>query len=260
MPTCHILHFSPTGGVERVAHLVGETVAQTLGMEAIPCDLAAPHVVWPEFAAGDVVLLAAPVYGGRLPGFLAARLEELRPLTEGKQLPAIALVVYGNRAFEDALLELADKATACGLLVMAGMSAVAEHSMCRSVAAGRPDAEDAATLCDLGRQAAEHLRAAPVPAPRLPGQRPYRQWQAMQIAPTASVACTACGLCAARCPAQAIDPAQPQTSDRERCILCMRCVKICPAHARALPAPVMALLAEKLGPCLERRETPALYL
>lgn len=260
MPTCHILHFSPTGGVERVARLVGETVAQTLGMEAIPCDLAAPHVVWPEFVVGDVVLLAAPVYGGRLPGFLAARLQELRPLAEGKQLPAIALVVYGNRAFEDALLELADKATACGLLVMAGMSAVAEHSMCRSVAAGRPDAEDAATLRDLGRQAAEHLRAAPVPAPRLPGQRPYRQWQAMQIAPTASVACTACGLCAARCPAQAIDPAQPQTSDRERCILCMRCVKICPAHARALPAPVMALLAEKLGPCLERRETPALYL
>ena len=82
----------------------------------------------------------------------------------------------------------------------------------------------------------------------------------MQIAPTASVACTSCGLCAARCPAQAIDPAQPQTSDRERCILCMRCVKICPARARALPAPVMALLAEKLGPCLERRDTPALYL
>ena len=80
MPTCHILHFSPTGGVERVARLVGETVAQTLGMEAVPCDLAAPHVVWPEFAAGDVVLLAAPVYGGRLPGFL------LRPYGTDLQL------------------------------------------------------------------------------------------------------------------------------------------------------------------------------
>ena len=172
MSICHILHFSPTGGVENVARLVGDAVAQTLGMEAVPCDLAAPHVSWPSFSAGDVILLAAPVYGGRIPGFLAERLEELRPLTNGRQIPAITLVVYGNRAFEDALLELADKATACGLLVMAGMSAVAEHSMCRSVAAGRPDAEDAAALRDFGRQAAEHLRAAPVSAPQLPGQRP----------------------------------------------------------------------------------------
>lgn len=260
MSTCHILHFSPTGGVERVARLVGEAVVDTLGMETALCELAAPQVSWPHFADGDMVLLAAPVYGGRIPALLSARLEALRPLAEGRQLPTLVIVVYGNRAFDDALLELADRATACGLTVMAGMSAVAEHSMCRSVAAGRPDTADAAALHDLGRQAAEHLRAAPVPAPRLPGKRPYRQWQAMQVTPTASVACTACGLCAARCPARAIDPDHPQTSSRERCILCMRCVKICPAHARALPAPVVALLTEKLGPCLERRDEPALYL
>lgn len=260
MPTCHILYFSPTGGVERAARLVGEAVAETLGMEAVLYELAAPRITWPEFAAGDVLLLAAPVYGGRIPALLADQLEALRPLTEGREIPTIVLVVYGNRAFEDALLELADKATACGLPVMAGISAVAEHSMCRSVAAGRPDAEDAAALRGLGRQAAEHLRTAPVPAPRLPGTRPYRHWQAMQVTPTASVACTSCGLCASRCPARAIDPERPQTSSRERCILCMRCVKICPAHARALPAPVVALLTEKLGPCLERRDEPALYL
>lgn len=260
MSTCHIFFFSPTGGVERVARLVGETLAATLGLQPAFHDLASPEYSLPDPAAGDMALLAAPVYGGRLPALFTQRLAHLRDVAFGLGMPAVVLVVYGNRAFDDALLELADAATACGLLVMAGLSAVAEHSMCRSVAAGRPDARDMASLRDLARKAAEHLRSAPVPAPHLPGNRPYREWKALPVTPTASVSCTACGKCAASCPAQAIDPAHPQESSRERCLLCMRCVQICPSHARSLPAPVLAMLAEKLGPCLEKRDEPALYV
>lgn len=260
MPTCHILHFSPTGGVERVARLVGEELVAALEMEAAPCDLASLDYRLPDMAAGDVALLAAPVYGGRIPALIGKRLANLRDIAAGLEIPAVALVVYGNRAFEDALLELADLATACGLLVMGGMSAVAEHSMCRSVATGRPDDRDAEQLRHLARRLGDHLRSAPVPAPQLPGKRPYRRWAALPVTPTASVSCTACGKCAAACPAQAIDPASPQDTIRGRCILCMRCVNICPAHARALPAPVLAMLAEKLGPCLDKRDEPALFL
>lgn len=260
MSTCHVFLFSPTGGVERVARIVGETLADDLRLETAFHDLTSPEYCLPEPASGDVALLAAPVNGGRLPTLFVQRLAPLRDALSGLAIPAVALVVYGNRAFDDALLELADAATACGLLVMAGMSAVAEHSMCRSVAAGRPDNADAAALRALARKAADHMRGAPVPAPRLPGNRPYRQWKALPVTPTASVSCTACGKCAAVCPAQAIDPAHPQESSRERCLLCMRCVQICPAHARSLPAPVLAMLAEKLGPCLDKRDEPALYL
>lgn len=260
MPICHILHFSPTGGVERVARLVGEELATALEMDAAFCDLTALNYSLPDMAAGDMALLAAPVYGGRIPALFGKRLINLRDSAAGREIPAVALVVYGNRAFDDALLELADLATACGLLVMGGMSAVAEHSMCRSVAAGRPDTTDAEQLRRLSRRLADHLRGAPVPAPHLPGNRPYRQWTALPVTPTASVSCTACGQCAAACPAQAIDPARPQETLRGRCILCMRCVNVCPAHARSLPAPVLAMLAEKLGPCLDRRDEPALFL
>lgn len=260
MPICHILHFSPTGGVEQVARLAGEELAAALEMEAAFYDLASLDYRLPDLAPGDMTLLASPVYGGRIPALIGKRLLNLRDTAAGLEIPAVALVVYGNRAFEDALLELADLATACGLLVMGGMSAVAEHSMCRSVAAGRPDEADAEDLRRLSRRLAEHLRGAPVPAPRLPGQRPYRHWAALPVTPTASVSCTACGKCAAACPAQAIDPARPQETLRGRCILCMRCVKICPAHARSLPAPVLAMLAEKLGPCLDKRDEAAIYL
>lgn len=260
MSTCHVFFFSPTGGVERVARLVGESLAARLRLETAFHDLTSPEYSPPVPSAGDVALLAAPVYGGRLPALFVQRLTRLRDAVSGLDIPAVALVVYGNRAFDDALLELADAATACGLLVMAGMSAVAEHSMCRSVAAGRPDTKDAAALRDLADKAADHVRNAPVPAPHLPGSRPYRQWKALPVTPTASVSCTACGTCAAACPAQAIDPAHPQESSRERCLLCMRCVQVCPVHARSLPAPVLSVLAEKLGPCLEKRDEPALYL
>lgn len=260
MSTCHVFLFSPTGGVERVARPVGETLAADLGLDIAFHDLTSPACRLPAPSAGDMVLLAAPVYGGRLPALFVQRLAPLRDAVSGLAIPAVALVVYGNRAFDDALLELADAATACGLPVMAGMSAVAEHSMCRSVAAGRPDAGDVAALRELARKAAAHIGNAPVPAPNLPGNRPYREWKALPVTPTAAISCTACGTCAAVCPAQAIDPARPQESDRERCLLCMRCVQICPAHARSLPAPVLAMLAEKLGPCLEKRDEPALYL
>ena len=67
--------------------------------------------------------------------------------------------------------------------------------------------------------------------------------------------CTGCGLCAEKCPARAIPTGQPDTTDPSRCILCMRCVAICPQQARALPAPMLEALRGKLAPFdAERRE------
>lgn len=40
------------------------------------------------------------------------------------------------------------------------------------------------------------------------------------------------GLCAQKCPAGAIYADQPKLSDKSKCISCMRCVSICPVHAK----------------------------
>ena len=59
---------------------------------------------------------------------------------------AVLMCVYRNRAYEDTLLELADTAEKAGFHVIAAVAAIAEHSVIREIAAGRPDAADRARL------------------------------------------------------------------------------------------------------------------
>jgi len=82
----------------------------------------------------------------------------------------------------------------------------------------------------------------------VPGNRPYKNWNPMQAVPLVSDACIKCGLCAEKCPVEAIPREEPEKTDPAKCILCMRCVSICPEKARSLPEPLMAGLEQKLAP------------
>ena len=75
-----------------------------------------------------------------------------------------------------------------------------------------------------------------------------------------SDACVSCGECAKSCPAQAISLENPSQTDQTRCITCMRCVSVCPTKARALPAQVQGMLAQKLAPFMQKRPENELYL
>ena len=52
------------------------------------------------------------------------------------------VAVFGNRAYDDALLEMQDVASEIGFRVIAAVAAVAEHSIIRKYGKGRPDADD----------------------------------------------------------------------------------------------------------------------
>lgn len=247
MGSCHVLHFSPTGGVLGAATALARGMAGAMGCELEFRDLTRRQMMPPVFAAGDVALLAGPVFGGRMPALMGERLRGAVQ-TGGKPVPAAVLAVYGNRACEDALLELADWAGAgCGFHVLAGVTAPAEHSMCRSVAAGRPDAADEAQLEDFGRKIAARMRQPHAEVPGLPGNRPYRQWTPMPVTPVTTGVCIACGRCVMRCPTGAITSGKPEEIDPARCILCMRCVSICPVQARSLPEAARQAIARKLA-------------
>ena len=182
-----------------------------------------------------------PVYAGRVPQISLERLAALK----GNGQKAVAVVVYGNREFDDALLETKDALEANGFQVIAAAAFIAEHSIVRSIAAGRPDAEDEA-IC---RQFAADVMAKADDAPpvQVPGNNPYKELKPAAFHPAANEVCVKCGICAKRCPVGAIPLDNPSQTNNDLCINCMRCVQTCPQQCRVLPDSFLAMITQMLN-------------
>ena len=244
--------FSPTGGCSAISDAIVTEVTRTRDV-----DLTFPSAA--QTIAADMPLLAVvPVYGGRVPEPALERLTMLK----GQGGPAVAVVVYGNRAYEDALLELSDTLSANGFRVVAAAAFIAEHSVVRSIAAGRPDAVDKQVAVDFGRAVLSKLAQSPEKwsAPEVPGNPEYRERPKMPVTPVTNDDCGHCGSCASMCPVEAIPMDDPQTTDASRCILCMRCVEICPQDARALPAPMLEAMTARLVQVAASPKQPEIFL
>ena len=83
------------------------------------------EVVMPDFTENDVVIIASPVYGGRLPIQVSNALQRLN----GNDARAIAIVVYGNRDYDDALLELTDILSAKSFRTVGQGAFIGQHSI-----------------------------------------------------------------------------------------------------------------------------------
>ena len=159
--------FSPTGGTEKVSGYI----ANALDGETVAVDLADSGLGFRTVAMTkvDVAVIAVPSYGGRVPAVAVERLGMVR----GNDARAVLVCVYGNRAYEDTLVELEDAAKGAGFRVIAAVSAIAEHSIVRQFAAGRPDAQDAAQLAGFADQIQQKISAGDASEPAIPGNRPY---------------------------------------------------------------------------------------
>lgn len=177
---------------------------------------------------------------------------------KGNGQKAVAVVVYGNREYEDALLETKDALEANGFQVIAAAAFIAEHSIVRSIAAGRPDADDE-TIC---RQFAVDVMAkaddaAPV---QVPGYSPYKELKPSVFHPAASESCIKCGACAEQCPMSAIPLDDPSQTNNDFCINCMRCIQVCPQQCRALPDAFLTMITQMLNQDATRYKTPVVFL
>jgi len=86
-------------------------------------------------------------------------LEETLEKLKGQGTPAVVIAVYGNRAYEDALLEGADWLEKQGFQMAAAGALIGEHSFSAALAAGRPDQDDLAQAARLGEKEAEKTLA-----------------------------------------------------------------------------------------------------
>lgn len=246
--------YSPTGGTKTA--VLGLAAALAAPAEPQTLDLSSPVLARGyDFGPEDLVVFGGPVFGGVLPAPAELALRTCR----GHDTPAVICAVYGNRAFDDALVQLYDQLTAQGFQVIAGAGLLARHTLALSVAQGRPDADDFADYHHFADAIRTKLESENFQAPELPGHRPYKTYQKPTVTPLPGDACTHCGLCAAQCPVLAIDP-QTLLASTDRCFLCMRCVLNCPAHARALAPEVAQGYEQKLSPLAAVRRPNELFL
>lgn len=247
------IYFSPTGGTKKVA----DVLVKGIGREFQEIDLCRePETM--ELKEEDVCLISVPSYAGRVPGIA---IERIRKIT-AKGAKAILNCVYGNREWEDTLTELQDTLEACGFVCVAAVAAVAEHSILRQFAAGRPDTDDAKQLMEFAEKIVEKLEAGVYGELKLEGSHgTYKEVsKGGPFKPEASEACGACGICAEACPVGAISKEDPRKTDKEVCISCMRCVTFCPKHARDFDPAFMQMMGEKMAPALGGHKENYLFM
>lgn len=229
-------YFSPTGGTKKA----GEAIAAALSESVNAVNLAAKTVDSP---ASDVIVVAAPVFGGRIPALVS---EQLRKL-EGAGRKAVTAVVYGVRAYEDALLELNDVMSECGFEVIASAALIAQHSIVPEVGAGRPDTADMAEIGQFAKRVLNTIENGKTGTFTVPGNYPYKDSKKSSAAPVSLDSCGNCGSCISVCPTDAIAMTDNGiTTNTEQCMLCMACVAECPANARILPPPLQDAMNQKL--------------
>lgn len=246
--------FSPTGGTRRVVEAL--SVAWEGEWQEIDLTLPAVSERGAVPGADDVALVGVPSYSGRVP---AVALERLRTM-QAHGTRAVLVCAYGNRAYEDTLIELADALCEAGFRVVGAVAAVAEHSIARCYGAGRPDARDCQELADYSNRLWQALGSGTTAVPSLPGHRPYRRVSAVGLVPRPTAECTRCGVCAARCPVQAIDPERVDKVNRSRCISCMRCVSVCPHGARRVNRALLFVVRRLLRRACATRKPNELFL
>ncbi len=267
------VYFSPTGTTKTIAESIAHGISHD-SVEMIDITKRVQRNNQLLFGKYDIVVLASPVYYGRIPEEVIPYLSSLK----ADQTPAVVVAVYGNRAFDDALKELRDIALDGKFIPVAGGAFVAEHSYSTKeypIASNRPDENDIQKAHEFGAAIRKKLQNVEslenVAELTIPGNFPYiepvnlnmikKARSAVALTPeTDTSKCTRCGQCAEVCPTGAISPDDVTQTDRWRCLICFACVKICPEEARQMNEPNFQSAIQALQQKCRDRQEPEIFL
>ncbi|MBC5625747.1 4Fe-4S binding protein [Clostridium sp. NSJ-49] len=229
-----ILYFSPTSGTKKIVKAIAESIDSNY--EEFDITLPQNRTNSITFSSNDLVIIGMPTYAGRFPRLLHNYIDTI---TANNTL-GVFITTYGNRDYEDALLEQYDIFTSKGFIGLGAATFITEHSSTSKLATGRPHAEDLKTASDFGCEIIKRLKEinslSDLNSLTLPGSIPYveKNIPPMPFAPETNEKCVTCGICAKHCPTSAIDFSDCRTIDISKCIKCNSCVKRCPLTAKVM--------------------------
>jgi len=211
------------------------------------------------FSEDSLLIVGMPVYAGRIP---AKTIEALNRF-KGNGTPAILVCVYGNRDYDDALLELKDTVEPNGFRVISAGVFIAQHSIFPKVGEARPDAKDIDVIKDFADKSADILSSATVksmPDISVKGNRPYKIPGKIPLKPKGNKHCDDCGTCVKLCPVFAIDENNPRKTNKKICISCGRCIVVCPQKARSFGGLLYKIAGSGFVKANSARKEPEFFL
>jgi len=270
------VYFSPTGNTKNVVGTIADSAAALFGAPAEIIDFTLPSARTKtySFTPTDLVVFGTPVYAGRVPNKILPFVQEG---FSGCGAMALPVVTFGNRSFDDGLMELRNELTVCGFHCIAAGAFPSAHVFSSKIAADRPDDSDLALMNRLGQAAAGKIAllsectAAGLPPVEVRGNDPVGPYYRplgidgqpavfLKAKPKTDLSkCTKCGLCSTLCPMGSIDAADT-SNITGICIKCQACVKSCPVGAKYFDDPAFLSHVAMLEKNYQRRAEAEIFI
>lgn len=237
------MYFSGTGTTEKVVKKLADLIGDKLGIERGNIDFT-PKISREKeysFTSEDVVIFGTPVVAGRVPNVLLKFLSTIK----GGGALVVPIVMFGNRNYDDALIELRDILKNDNFIPVGAGAFVGEHAFSTILGKGRPDEEDFKVVEFLAEKVVENIESKKYLKEELfvKGETPYRWYyqpkdsqgnpiDIRKVKPKTNMEiCNRCGLCVEICPMSSIEKEHVDVVSGI-CIKCCACVKKCPLGAK----------------------------